>query len=57
MALKTPEEYVESLRALKIRAYVGGERVDSIVDSPRSRRTSTRPPRPTSWRTARSTAT
>ena len=24
----------ESLRALSIRAYVGGERVDSIVDSP-----------------------
>ncbi|MFV0462594.1 MAG: 4-hydroxyphenylacetate 3-hydroxylase family protein [Nostocoides sp.] len=34
MTLKTPEEYVESLRALKIRAYVGGERVDSIVDHP-----------------------
>jgi len=34
MPLKTPEEYVESLRALQIRAYVGGERVDSIVDSP-----------------------
>ena len=34
MPLKTPEEYVESLRALRIRAYVGGERVDSIVDSP-----------------------
>ena len=34
MALKTPEQYVESLRALSIRAYVGGERVDSIVDHP-----------------------
>src|SRR5262245_21606453 len=34
MALKTPVEYVESLRALQIRAYVGGERVESIVDSP-----------------------
>jgi len=34
MALKTPLEYVESLRALNIRAYVGGERVDSIVDHP-----------------------
>ena len=30
MPLKTPEQYVESLRALEIRAYVGGERVDSI---------------------------
>ena len=34
MPLKTPEQYVESLRVLKIRAYVGGERVDSIVDHP-----------------------
>ena len=34
MPLKTPEQYVESLRALRIRAYVGGERVDSIVDHP-----------------------
>jgi 4-hydroxybutyryl-CoA dehydratase/vinylacetyl-CoA-Delta-isomerase len=32
--VKTPEEYVESLRALKIRAYVGGERVESICDHP-----------------------
>jgi 4-hydroxybutyryl-CoA dehydratase / vinylacetyl-CoA-Delta-isomerase len=34
MALKTPEAYAESLRALKIRAYVAGERVDSVVDHP-----------------------
>jgi 4-hydroxybutyryl-CoA dehydratase/vinylacetyl-CoA-Delta-isomerase len=34
MALKTPEQYVESLRALNIRAYVGGERVESVVDHP-----------------------
>ena len=34
MPLKTPEEYVESLRELQIRAYVGGVRVDSIVDDP-----------------------
>lgn len=34
MPLKTPEQYVESLRALRIRAYVGGERVDSIVEHP-----------------------
>ena len=34
MALKTPEQYVESLRALKIRAYVGGERVDNVIDHP-----------------------
>lgn len=34
MALKTPLEYVESLRDLKIRAYIGGERVDSPVDHP-----------------------
>lgn len=34
MPLKTPEHYLESLRALEIRAYVGGERLDSIVDHP-----------------------
>jgi 4-hydroxybutyryl-CoA dehydratase/vinylacetyl-CoA-Delta-isomerase len=34
MPLKTPEQYVESLRALKMRAYIGGERVDNIVDHP-----------------------
>lgn len=34
MPLKTPSEYVESLRALKIRAYVGGELVESVVDHP-----------------------
>jgi len=34
MALKTPEQYVESLRQLNIRAYVGGERVASVVDHP-----------------------
>jgi 4-hydroxybutyryl-CoA dehydratase/vinylacetyl-CoA-Delta-isomerase len=34
MALKTPEQYVESLRAMSIRAYVGGERVASIVEHP-----------------------
>ncbi|HEY6881267.1 MAG TPA: 4-hydroxyphenylacetate 3-hydroxylase N-terminal domain-containing protein [Polyangiales bacterium] len=34
MALKTPQQYVDSLRKLKIRAYVGGERVDNVVDHP-----------------------
>jgi len=34
MALKTPDAYVESLRSLRIRAYVAGERVDSVVDHP-----------------------
>ena len=34
MALKTPLEYVDSLRRLKIRAYVGGEMVDNVVDHP-----------------------
>ena len=34
MPLKTPAEYVESMRDLSIRAYVGGERVDSIVAHP-----------------------
>ena len=34
MALKTPQEDVDSLRALKIRAYVAGELVESVVDHP-----------------------
>jgi 4-hydroxybutyryl-CoA dehydratase/vinylacetyl-CoA-Delta-isomerase len=34
MALKNPGQYVDSLRQLKIRAYVAGERVDRIVDHP-----------------------
>ena len=34
MPLKTPEQYVESLRALRIRAYIGGERVENVVDDP-----------------------
>ena len=34
MALKTPEQYVDSLRQLKICAYVAGERVHSVVDHP-----------------------
>lgn len=34
MPLKTPIEYVESLRAMKIRAYIGGELVESVVDHP-----------------------
>ena len=34
MTLKTPEQYVESLRALEIRAYIGGERVEKVVDHP-----------------------
>ena len=34
MPLKTPAQYVQSLRDLKIRAYVNGERVASIVDHP-----------------------
>jgi 4-hydroxybutyryl-CoA dehydratase/vinylacetyl-CoA-Delta-isomerase len=34
MPIKTPVEYVESLRALKINAYVGVEKVTSAVDHP-----------------------
>ena len=34
MTLKTSAQYVDSLRALKIRAYVCGERVDNVVDHP-----------------------
>jgi len=34
MPIKTPLEYVESLRALKVNAYVGAEKVESPVDHP-----------------------
>jgi len=34
MSLKTPEEYVQSLKDLKIRAYVNGERIESVADHP-----------------------
>jgi 4-hydroxybutyryl-CoA dehydratase/vinylacetyl-CoA-Delta-isomerase len=35
MALKTAKQYVDSLRALKINAYIGGEKIEgSIVDHP-----------------------
>ncbi|MEE2637543.1 MAG: 4-hydroxyphenylacetate 3-hydroxylase N-terminal domain-containing protein [Acidobacteriota bacterium] len=34
MSLKTPAEYVQSLKDLKIRAYVDGERIESVADHP-----------------------
>ena len=34
MPLKTPIEYVDSLRALNIRAYINGELVEKVVDHP-----------------------
>ena len=34
MPIKTPSEYVDSLRALKINAYIGAEKVESPVDHP-----------------------
>lgn len=34
MALKTAQEYVESLRQMKPRVFVYGEKVDSVVDHP-----------------------
>jgi 4-hydroxybutyryl-CoA dehydratase/vinylacetyl-CoA-Delta-isomerase len=37
MGLKTKEEYIESLRALKPTAYMFGERLENIVDNPRLR--------------------
>ena len=37
MGLKTKEEYIESIRALKPTAYMFGERVTNIVDNPRLR--------------------
>lgn len=37
MGLKTKEEYIESIRALKPTAYMFGERITSVVDNPRLR--------------------
>ena len=37
MALKTKEEYIESLRALHPTAYMFGKRVTNVVDHPRLR--------------------
>ena len=34
MALKTPEEYIESLRAMKTRVYMFGKKVENWVDNP-----------------------
>lgn len=34
MALKTPQEYVASLKALHINAYIGGEKVQNVCDHP-----------------------
>ena len=34
MALKTPQEYIESLRQLKTRVYMFGEKIDNWVDHP-----------------------
>ena len=37
MAVKTKEEYIESLRALRPTAYMFGQKIDSVVDNPRLR--------------------
>ena len=37
MAVKTVEEYVESLRKLKPTAYMFGEKIENVVDNPRIR--------------------
>ncbi len=37
MGLKTKEEYIESIRALKPTAYMFGQRLENVVDNPRIR--------------------
>src|SRR5574340_633624 len=37
MGLKTKEEYIESIRALKPVAYMFGKRITNVVDNPRIR--------------------
>lgn len=34
MALKTPEQYIESLRKLNLVVYMFGEKIDNVVDNP-----------------------
>ena len=34
MTLKSPEEYIDSIRSMKPRVFVQGEKVDSVVDHP-----------------------
>ncbi len=34
MALKTREEYIESLRSIKKQVYMFGEKIDNVVDHP-----------------------
>ncbi len=34
MALKTPEQYEESLRQLNLKVYLLGEKIDNVVDNP-----------------------
>ena len=38
MAVKTFEEYIESLRKLKPTAYMFGEKIENVVDNPRIRK-------------------
>jgi 4-hydroxybutyryl-CoA dehydratase/vinylacetyl-CoA-Delta-isomerase len=49
MPLKTPQEYVDNLRAMKIRAYIGGERSPMSSTIPAWHPMSTRWRRPTNW--------
>jgi len=39
MALKTPEEYKDSLREIRPRAFVAGQRIDNILEHPNTRPT------------------
>lgn len=38
MAVRTLQEYIESLRKLKPTAYRSGEKIENVVDSPRFRK-------------------
>jgi len=38
MALKTPEEYRESLKEIKPRAFIGGKRIEDVLEHPNTRR-------------------
>jgi len=37
MAIKTPEEYRESIGKIKYRAFIGGKRVDNVLEHPNTR--------------------
>ena len=55
MAVKTFQEYIESLRKLKPTAYMFGEKIENVVDNPRIRKGSMPRGQPMNWPTPKNT--